>query len=157
MTDTEKMLLDNFCKAVLDMNYGDCFTHQEASKMLGCVHGTSAYRTMISRAKKTLLQRGKAISSLHGYGYEVVKPDEYIAQSARHMKRAANEMSKGQAYADYAPLDEMTTEARQATVAMRDKIAQVASFMRTETCEVIRISRKKSPFEIALERGSRHD
>lgn len=154
MTAFEKKAIDELIEHIMGLNYGESIKHEEIAERLNVKYGTHKYRSLVCIVKAALLKSGKALKALVGYGYQVMEPDEYISMSARHMKKAANSMSKGQAYCDYAPISEMSPEAAEATKLMQDKIVAVASFVGANLPEVNRISRKRI-VEKAMNNGGR--
>lgn len=115
-------------EAFANESYGTTLEHFKIAAIIGEGYGTPKYQEIVARAKKELLDSGKMIASVHGFGYRLVYPDEYTDQSARCVVSGARRIDKGVHILDSAPVKDMTQMGAQKynTVADRMRIMQAA-------------------------------
>ena len=122
--DKIKALVDVF----INEKYDATIEHWKIASIIGEPVGSQQYRQIVERAKKELLDCGKMITSVHGVGYRVVRPDEYTEQSARCVAIGARRINKGMKILDNAPVNDMTQDGvqRYNTIADRMRILKAA-------------------------------
>lgn len=127
--------------------YGDTITHNDIESIIGEHYRSAKYNSVVNQAKKHLLENySKAIENMRGYGYRVIKPDDYVHKSLGHYKRGFNEIQRGKNILDYAPTDDMTKEGLETYKKVYDRSVTLISSMAGAKTEIIRLSKKRIPF-----------
>ena len=121
--------------------YGDVITHSQIEDIIGEVYGTAKYNSVISSAKKVLQEHGKAIENIRSHGYRVINPDDYIIHSARHYKRAFNEIKRGKSVLDCAPIENMTPDGKEKYRMVYDRSVLLEASMAGAQVEIKKLIR----------------
>lgn len=129
------------------LNYGDVIKHEEISRFIETPYPSSKYMSTVQAAKKVLLNEyGKSLESIHGDGYRVVNPDDYVTHSLRHYKRGFNEFQKGSDLLGHAPVNDMTTEGREAYRRVNDRAVILQASIKGAVVELKTLGEKRHPF-----------
>ncbi len=131
------------------LNYGDVITHQQIALLIEEEYPSGRYNSTITKAKKILLKKyNKSIENIHGDGYRVVNPDDFVNQSLKHYKRGFNEMQKGYDTLEYAPTKDMTKEGRDTYRRVHDRAITLAAAMKGASVELRTLGQKKHPMAL---------
>lgn len=131
------------------LNYGDVITHQQIALLIEEEYPSGRYNSTITKVKKILLKKyNKSIENIHGDGYRVVNPDDFVNQSLKHYKRGFNEMQKGYDTLEYAPTKDMTKEGRDTYRRVHDRAITLAAAMKGASVELRTLGQKKHPMAL---------
>lgn len=131
-------------ETISKLNYGDVLKHSTIANIIQEDYPSQKYTSTIAKAKKILLNKyNRCIESIVGDGYRVVKPDDYVNHSLKHYKRGFNEMSKGAATLQHAPVQDMTTEGRTIFRRVYDRAVILNASLKGASVELKTLSSKK--------------
>lgn len=99
---------------IMTKEYGEIIYHQEIMGQIGERQKTSHYFSIITGAKKILLESGRMIESVYKSGYQVVYPAEYKTHAINQVSDANKRIRKGLNIMEKAPLDDMEQADREA-------------------------------------------
>lgn len=116
--------------------YGDIYTHGEIARIMQVKAKTPKYYNSVATANKHLLLAGKRLKNINGIGYQVLRPDDYINESAREVDRAKNKVRRAVAISAYAPVELMTEEGRERHTSYTDRLAAFAALAQKETTQL---------------------
>lgn len=132
-----------------ELNYGDVITHQQIVSIIEEDYPSNKYTSTITKAKKILLKKyNKTIENIHGDGYRVVNPDDFVGQSLKHYKRGFNEMGKGYEVLEYAPTKDMSKEGLSTYRRMHDRAITLQAAMKGASVELRTLGQKKHPMAL---------
>lgn len=72
--------------------YGSKHIHDEILQILGISEVGNKYYQQVERANKELTLIGKRLENCQGFGYEVVKPEEYVSVSLKYKQRSVRRL-----------------------------------------------------------------
>lgn len=134
------------------MDYGSFIPHESISNLIGVPYKTDdgnvhkLYTSIVSRAKKKLLEQRQAIQSIHGKGYRVIMPDGYVKEAHKHFSKAVNFATKGQDHLTFAPSDYMSKEGYKEYRVYKDQAdRKVAPFI--SGVQSLLLTKKQHPFD----------
>ena len=128
---------------IVVMDYNTTILHDEIEEIIQETQNTSKYYSIISKAKKKLLEMGKLIKSVTGQGYTVITPDDYTDMSLKHIKSGFNQIDKGYQVLQYAPVNNMTREGLESYRHVADK-AKSFHAMIAGGCTELKLLNKKT-------------
>lgn len=132
-----------------ELNYGDFISHEQIASIIEEDYPSNKYSTTIAKTKKILLKKyNKTIENIPGDGYRLVNPDEFVQQSLKHYKRGFNEMGKGYAVLEHAPVGDMTKEGLVTYRRIYDRAITLQAAMKGASVELKTLGQKKHPFAI---------
>ena len=106
---------------------------------------------IVSSAKKELEDSGKMIVSVFSVGYRLAYPDEYVDQSAKRVKRGANQIDHGVRILDNAPVKDMTQAGVQKYNTVTDRMRIMQAAVHGAKVEIKMLTAKrKNPLESAI-------
>lgn len=108
-TGSEK-LVDHVLES---MDYGQMITHTEISIIMSIKEKSHKYRTEVTKANRTLIEKGKMLKSRPGTGYIVLEPDRYIDEAQLKFKHGANRAEQAFSIFAFAPVSLMSPEAKE--------------------------------------------
>ena len=120
----------------MSRNYGDIIYHQEIAERIKEAPKTSRYFSIVTSAKKTLLESGRMIKSIRKSGYQVVMPDEYTAHSVSQVVAGAKKIDRGVNIMRHAPISNMTPEGIDSYNRVNDQIQSRQAFMTGKKVEI---------------------
>lgn len=136
-------------KKISEMEYGDTIMHSEIESVIGEPYGSQKYRTIVSKAKSVLLNEyNRNITSVHGKGYTVPYPDDYVDTALGHYKRASRQVRKGKRVLEHCPVGDMTAQGREAHRRVYDKMLILDSAMQGTRVELKMLSKRNHPFAL---------
>lgn len=107
---------------IMTKEYGDIIYHQEIAEQIGERPGTARYFSVVTGAKKLLLDSGRMIESMRKSGYRVVEPDNYTVHSVRQVVAGAKKIDSGVNIMRHAPVANMTPEGVESYNRVNDRI-----------------------------------
>lgn len=132
-----------------ECSYGDLVPHDKIESIIGFSRTLNQhkYNSVVQSAKRILLnQYGRALDCVKNQGYRLILPGDYVSKSMKHYKRGFTEIKKGKDTLDYAPVNDMTTEEREAYVRVHDKSVILQASMEGALCELKVLGTKTHPF-----------
>lgn len=132
---------------ISNLNYGDVIKHSKIAAIIQEVYPSQRYFSELQKAKKILLKSyGVVLESIHGDGYRIVKPDDYVAHSLKHYKKGFNEFQKGSDTLSHAPIKDMTEEGRETYRRVNDRAILLHASLKGAVVELKTLGEKKHPF-----------
>lgn len=131
---------------IVTMDYGDSISHQEIEQLIGARKNSSKYNFIINKSKKKLLESGKMIESVRGYGYRVVEPDYYSRKAVSQVSSAGRRIASGAKILQFAPTAHMTEDGRTVHRRLSDRMALLNAAMHGATAEVKVLCSTRHPF-----------
>ena len=144
---------------ILTKNYGDIVRYQEIENVTGLLRKTgntynSKYYNTINKAKKILIDNGKAIKRIEGGDYRILYPGDYSDAYVSEVKKARNRIKRGGKLLKNAPISDMDTKERETFRQVSDFHANLEAKMYGQYVEVKRLSGKTHPFDTQNIRGN---
>jgi len=130
---------------VMGKEYGHFLSHQEIGEIIDERVASGKYYAIVKKANKLLEHEGKMIESIHGSGYRVVEPREYVSHSLKKTKQSARTLRKAKEILDYAPVDDMTDEERRRHTRVSDQMVILEAQLTGGVTTVRRLARKEHP------------
>lgn len=132
--------------AISALDYGDVIYHKAIAEAIQEEYGCNKYTSTVQQAKKILLKEyGKALESVRGDGYRVIKPDDFVTHSLRHYKRGFNEFQKGSDILTYAPVKDMSDEGRETYRHVNDRAVLLYASLKGGIVELKTLGEKRHP------------
>lgn len=129
--------------------YGTVVHYQDIEHVTRERRGTHRYYNAISKAKKLLVQRGKAVKSIGGGDYQVLYPGDYSSAYSREVRLAKNHIKTGGKIIKGAPIKDMTESELQTFNAVSDFHRRIDASIRGQFVEVKRLTGNRHPLELA--------
>lgn len=134
-------------EAFATMKYGDVLKHEGISDVIDEPYPSGKYMSIVQSAKKVLLRDyGKALESIHGDGYRVIEPDDFVKKSLTHYKRGFKEFQKGSNLLEHAPINDMTQEGREIYNRVNDRATILHASIKGAVVELKTLGEKRHPF-----------
>ena len=140
-----KTAIDNLVKAVEERQYGETLYYQEIAAIIGRRYGTVSFGDVVSAARRRLIIAGRMIVNMRGQGYKVCPPDEYTGEGVRYMRMGARKIDRGAKIISHAPVNDMSTEAREIHNRVNDRMVRLQAAMAGASVEVHMLSANKNP------------
>ena len=138
-------------EAFVNESYGATLEHFKIAAIIGEPYGSQRYGEIVSSAKKELEDSGKMIVSVFSVGYRLAYPDEYVDQSAKRVKRGANQIDHGVRILDNAPVKDMTQAGVQKYNTVTDRMRIMQAAVHGAKVEIKMLTAKrKNPLESAI-------
>lgn len=125
--------------------YGDIIHYQDIQSITGLKRGETRYYQAISKAKKILESRGRAIQHIGGGDYQLLYPGDYSGAYVREIKIAKNHVKRGNKILKGAPVNDMSTEERRVFNDVSDFNERMQAQIMGNYVEVKRLTRKSHP------------
>lgn len=142
---------EKIVERALSMEYGDILTHEEAENICEMPHNSMKYYNIMGRAKRELERLGKALKSVSGVGYEVVRPDEYADIAVKKIKLGFSSMDRGRVILENAPERDMSADGLAQYRKVADRTVSLMASMRSGMKDIRRLQDGKGTFAMALE------
>lgn len=134
-------------EAISTLQYDDVITHEQIANLIKEEYPSNKYTSTISKAKSLLLKNyNKCIENIVGDGYRVVKPDDFIGVSFKHIKRGTKEIKKGFETIQYAPVKDMSEEGKSAYRRFYDRAVILNATAEGAKVEFKKLAEKNHPF-----------
>lgn len=130
---------------VSQSEYGDIIHYQDIQNITGLKRGETRYYQAISKAKKILVSRGKAIQHIGGGDYQVLYPGDYSGAYVREIKIARNHVKRGDKIIKGAPVNDMSIDERRTFNNVSDFNARMQAQIMGNFVEVKRLAGKSHP------------
>jgi len=130
---------------VSKMEYGDIIHYQDIQSITGLKRGETRYYQAISKAKKILESRGRAIQHVGGGDYQLLYPGDYSGAYVREIKIAKNHVKRGNKILKGAPVNDMSTEERRVFNDVSDFNERMQAQLMGNYVEVKRLTGKSHP------------
>jgi hypothetical protein len=127
------------------MAYGDIIHYQDIQSITGLKRGETRYYQAISKAKKILESRGRAIQHIGGGDYQLLYPGDYSGAYVREIKIAKNHVKRGNKILKGAPVNDMSTEERRVFNDVSDFNERMQAQLMGNYVEVKRLTGKPHP------------
>lgn len=140
---------DVLAEKISEMEYGDTIMHSEIEAIIGEPYGSQKYRTIVGNAKRVLLSDfNRNITSVHGKGYRIPYPDDYVDTALGHYKKASRQVRKGKKVLEHCPVGDMSSQGREAHRRVYDKMLILDSAMQGTRVELKMLSKRNHPFAL---------
>lgn len=130
---------------ITPLDYGSIIHYQEIEQITQKKKGERLYYRDISKAKRILESRGKAIAPIGGGDYQVLYPGDYSGAYIREVKMAKKRIDHGGKILDGAPVNDMTDEERRVYNNVSDFNSRMQAQINGSYVEVKRIGEKRHP------------
>lgn len=127
------------------LNYGDTIHAQTIEEVTKERYGTQRYYNTITKAKKILESKGKAIMNISKGTYQVLYPGDYSGAYCREIRLARKHVKHGSKILKGAPVNDMSTEERKTFNDVADFHYRMEAQMSGCYVEVKRLSDKRHP------------
>lgn len=127
------------------MKYGDIIHYQDIQSITGLKRGETRYYQAISKAKKILESRGRAIQHIGGGDYQLLYPGDYSGAYVREIKIAKNHVKRGNKILKGAPVNDMSIEERRVFNDVSDFNERMQAQLMGNYVEVKRLTGKSHP------------
>ena len=127
------------------MKYGDIIHYQDIQSITGLKRGETRYYQAISKAKKILESRCRAIQHIGGGDYQLLYPGDYSGAYVREIKIAKNHVKRGNKILKGAPVNDMSTEERRVFNDVSDFNERMQAQLMGNYVEVKRLTGKSHP------------
>ena len=127
----------------LGREYGELISHSEIEGIIGEKRESSAYRSVMTVAKKRLVESGKMVENVFGVGYRVVVPDEYTGHSVKTVISGAKRIDQGVKILRHAPVKDMSMEGVQVYNLVNDRVSILQAKMAGAKVEISMLGRKR--------------
>lgn len=117
-------------------DYGTFKTHEELASSIFMKKDDRRYRSCIHRANQKLIENGKVLKCIHGKGYVVMMPDDYLTESHKVKQKAMRQFDRSHELLTNAPVNNMTEEGRQKYVESYDRSCMIQSVLHGRVKEV---------------------
>ena len=128
---------------ILKREYDEILTHTDLSVLLDVEYKSKEYFLYMTKIKKLVLEKGKALENIHGTGYRIVNPDNYSSMAINQYKLGFNRLSKGEKILKYAPTKDMTQEGLNTYRQVADRANQLHASLAGGIVELKLLNRKK--------------
>lgn len=146
---SRKEAIDSLVKAVEGRDYGDILYLQEIGGIIGQKYGTSAYSDILQAARKRLIASGHMIVNVRGIGYKVCAPDSYTGEGVRYVRQGARRIDHGAKILRYAPVNDMTPNAREVHNRVSDRMLRLQAAMAGASVEIHMLEKAENPLKLA--------
>lgn len=137
---------------IASLDYGSIIHYQDIEEITHRKWKTNLYYQDISKAKKILETKGKAITPIGGGDFQVLYPGDYSGEYARRVRLANQQIKRGGRILSGAPVNDMSLDERQTFNNVYDFHRRLEARFSGECVEVERITTlKKNPLAIAAE------
>lgn len=136
-------IIENVVNEVVKKDYNEIISHIDLSILLNVDYKSKEYFSYMTKIKKVLLEKGKALESVHGVGYRIANPDNYSAMAINQYRLGFNRLKKGEKILTYAPIKEMTEEGFNTFRQVSDKAQQLHAALAGGVVELKLLNRKK--------------
>ena len=136
-------ILENVVNELLKKDYEDVITHKDLSISLNVDYKSKEYFSCMTKIKKVLLEKGKALETVYGVGYRIANPDNYSAMAINQYRLGFNRLKKGEKILTYAPVKEMTEDGFNTFRQVSDKAQQLHAALAGGVVELKLLNRKK--------------
>jgi hypothetical protein len=116
-------------KCVLEWPYESIHSHDTLEILLDTMRGSNDYYNIIARANKSLLFKGKILTSVHGVGYQVLKPDKYSSHSSKIFNQGNKRIKKAKNILEYAPTKYMSIKAKDDHQKVLDRVSSFSALI----------------------------
>lgn len=141
--------IDALVKAVNERNYGDILDFKEIGYIIQQKYGTHAYSDILQAARKRLELSGHMILNVRGIGYKVCMPDDYTQEGVKRVRQGAKRIDRGTKVLNHAPINDMSTAAREAHNRVNDRMVRLQAAMAGASVEIHMLSSNKNPLLVA--------
>lgn len=126
--------------------YGDTITHNRLAEIAGVREGSEAYRNIMARVQKKMLDHGHAVENVRGVGYRVLDPDDYSGVSVRLAVSGARRIDRGVKVLRNAPLQDMSADGRARYNTVNDRMMILQAAVTGAKVEITMLeSKRKNP------------
>lgn len=149
---TRKDAIDTLVTAIMERDYGEMLTFAEIGKIIQHKYD---YRDILQAARKRLIEAGRMIVNVRGVGYKVCEPDDYTGVGIGYMRRGVRKIDRGAKIVRYAPVSDMSPEARAAHNRVNDKLTRVQAALAGASVELHMLSVPENPLSLMKSGGAR--
>lgn len=142
---TRQQKIDAAVSLICSRQYGDGISHAEIAQCIGEHHKSQKYRNVIDAVKKRCVDNGKMIQSIRGYGYQIIRPDDYTEVSVKRIVSGAKQIDKGVKILAHAPVSQMTQPGLEAYRRTSDRVQILQASLAGATVEINMLSRRRNP------------
>ena len=133
---------------IMEREFGDIIYHQEISRTIEERYGTQKYTTIVTAAKKRLMDSGYMVKNIRKTGYQIVEPDDYPERAVNEIRAGARRISKGSKIMRHAPVAHMSVNGRITYNRVNDRIQILEAAVSGAKVEVHMLSKKSHPLAI---------
>lgn len=130
---------------ITDLPYGTFIYYQDIERITKTRYGEQKYYNAIDKAKKILIQRGKAIRNTGKGQYQVLYPGDYTSAYSREVRLANKRIKHGGKILKHAPKQDMTESELQSFNHVSDFHMRLEARMKGDYVEVKQLTGKKHP------------
>lgn len=142
--DNQKSIKD-LVDFIAQKEYGSQISHKEIEKIICVPYRMQKYNSIVASAKKHLLSEGKMITSVRGYGYQIVPPDDYSHKAVRKIISGGRRISAGKRVLQCAPIKHMTEDGKRTHQLISDRVRILEAAVAGATTEVRMLDHKRNP------------
>ena len=150
---SRKEAIDALVKAVEERDYGDVLSFDEIGHIIGQRRGSMQYNSILQGTRNRLINAGHMIVNVRGVGYKVCNPDGYTGEGVRYMRLGARRIDKGTKIMNYAPVNDMTPEAREAHNRVTDRMVRLQAAMAGASVEIHMLGNSKAHPLLGVKEG----
>ena len=133
---------------VKEKPYGSFIYYQDIERVTETKYGEQKYYNAIDKAKKILVNCGKAIKNVGKGQYQVLYPGDYTGAYTREVRLARQRINQGGKILKHAPKQDMNAEELQSFNHVSDFHQRLEAKMKGDYVEVKMLSGKRHPLEI---------
>ena len=135
--------INNLIKNVEERPYGEIIPHHEISGILKLSKRDAKYHHLISRANRTLTEKGKRLQNRFNIGYVVLNPDDYVDEAQSQYRRGVRRAKEAMRVITYAPVALMSAEAANRFNMIEQRIKSVVATVVGGLTEIKLLNRRK--------------
>ena len=139
----DKIKVEKLVNYILQKDYNEILYHKELCRELNVEYNSSEYFHYMTKVKKVLLEKGKALENIYKTGYRVANPDNYSDMAVNQYRLGFKRLSKGEKILKYAPTQDMSKQGLDTYRQVADKAQQLHAALAGGVVELKLLNRKK--------------
>ena len=138
-----ELLSEEFMK----LNYGDILKHEDIAQIIQSDYPSRDYQVQVGLALKHLWKKyQRKVKNVRKVGYRVIVPDEYTNETLNCYLSGVQKIKEGTDIMNYAPVNSMTQEGREAYRRVQDKALAFNASVQGSIVELKLLGKKEHPF-----------